>query len=44
MKIFLNVINLQTYIVEYGNYAELADFVAVKDELKITILEGIVLL
>ena len=31
MKIFLYVINLQTYIVEYRNYAEFLDFVAVKD-------------
>ena len=31
MKIFLFVINLQTYIVEYGNYTEFVDFVAVKD-------------
>ena len=34
----------QTYIVEYRNYTEFADFVAVKDELKIMVLEGIVLL
>ena len=44
MKIFLYVINLQTYIVEYGNFTEFADFVAVKDELKIMVLKGIVLL